>query len=130
MGSIHEDPLASLGNALAIAGGLRSFIETGTFMGASLPWASKTFERVWTIEINPDYQRQAILQAGPLPNVRFLLGNSKDHIARLCGELDGLALFWLDGPRRGGVLRPERELPAAGRTGRGAGLERPALHPR
>jgi hypothetical protein len=111
VGAIHEDPLASLGSALAIAGNLRSFIETGTFMGASLPWASKTFERVWTVEINPEYQRQAMLQVGPLPNVEFLLGNSKDHIARLCGALDGPALFWLDAHAGAGYFGPNENCP-------------------
>ena len=102
------EPLASLGYSLAQAGGLRRFIETGTYLGASLPWASANFEQVWTIEINPDYQRQAMQTVGPLPNVTFLLGNSRDHIAKLCRELDGPALFWLDAHAGAGFFGQEK----------------------
>ena len=111
MGSIHVEPLASLSYSLAQAGGLRRFVETGTYLGASLPWASKNFERVWTVEINPAYQRQAILTVGPLPNVTFLLGNSRDHIDKICTEIDGPALFWLDAHAGAGFFGPNENCP-------------------
>jgi hypothetical protein len=38
--------LATLAVALAQAGGLRRFIETGTFLGDALPWAARQFEQV------------------------------------------------------------------------------------
>ncbi len=111
MGSIHLEPLASLGTSLARAGRLRSFVETGTFQGASLKWAAANFERVWTVEINPDYQRQAMQAVGPLPNVTFLLGNSRHHIAEICSELDGPALFWLDAHAGAGFFGPNENCP-------------------
>src|SRR5882757_8097380 len=111
VGSIHVNPLATLGYSLAQAGGLRSFVETGTFQGASLPWASQVFEKVWTIEINEEYQAAAKQAVGPLPNVTFLLGNSKDHIARLCKEIDGPALFWLDAHAGAGFFGPNENCP-------------------
>jgi hypothetical protein len=36
MGTIHLSPLADLARQLADAGGLRDFVETGTFLGYAL----------------------------------------------------------------------------------------------
>ena len=96
MGSIHKPPVVNLALALAQAGGLKNFIETGTFRGDSLRWASEHFERVWTVEINRQYQQEAKANVGPLPNVEFVLGNSADELGRICGALPGPAMFWLD----------------------------------
>ena len=96
MGSIHKPPVCNLALALAQAGKLKLFVETGTFQGDSLRWASQHFELVWTVEINAQYQAEAKAKVGPLPNVQFVLGNSAERLARICPALSGPALFWLD----------------------------------
>jgi len=96
MGSIHKPPVCNLALALAQAGKLKLFVETGTFQGDSLRWASQHFELVWTVEINAQYQAEAKAEVGPLPNVQFVLGNSAERLARICPALSGPALFWLD----------------------------------
>ena len=65
---------------------------------------------MWTIEINADYQRKAMETVGALPNVGFLLGNSKDHITRVCNQIDGPALFWLDAHAGAGFFGPNENL--------------------
>jgi hypothetical protein len=111
MGTIQAAPLVSLALALVKAGRLENFIETGTYLGTTMPWASTTFRKVWTIEINPDYQRQAKINAGNVANVSFLLGNSRDRIAEVCGALDGPALFWLDAHAGAGYFGPDENCP-------------------
>lgn len=96
MGSIQAPPVSHLALALAKAGGLKLFVETGTYVGMSLAWASQHFERVWTVEINPEFQRQAKAKFGALPNVEFVLGNSADRLGEICAALTDKALFWLD----------------------------------
>ena len=96
MGSIHKPPVSNLALALAQAGQLRNFVETGTFQGDSLRWASQNFRQVWTVEIDAKYQEQAKANVGPLPNVEFVLGNSAEELGRICAGLTGPALFWLD----------------------------------
>jgi predicted O-methyltransferase YrrM len=59
MGSIHKPPVSNLVLALAQAGNLKLFVETGTFQGDSLRWASQNFDRVWTVEISEQYQAEA-----------------------------------------------------------------------
>ncbi len=96
MGSIHLSPLADLARELARAAGLRDFVETGTYVGQALPWASRTFERVWTVELNPRFQAQAKANNAGLKNVAFLLGDSTSELPKIMNELKGPALFWLD----------------------------------
>jgi len=111
MGSIHRPPLSSLALALAQAGNLKHFVETGTFQGDSLAWASQNFERVWTIEISAEYQAQAKAKVGALPNVEFLLGNSADELSKVCAQLQEPALFWLDAHAGAGYFGTEDNCP-------------------
>jgi hypothetical protein len=96
MGAIHMSPLADLARELARAGGLRDFVETGTYVGHALSWAARGFERVWTVEINPQFQTQAKANNPGLANVRYLLGDSTSELPKIVAELKGPALFWLD----------------------------------
>ncbi len=111
MGTIHAAPISDLALSLARAGGLRQFVETGTYVGQSLPWAARNFERVWTVEISADYQRQAMANVGPLPNVRFVLGDSATELAKICRELTDPALFWLDAHAGAGYFGAEDNCP-------------------
>jgi hypothetical protein len=97
--------------ALATAGGLRQFVETGTFTGQSLPWAARNFDRVRTVEVNADYHAQAKQNVGPLPNVSFHLGDSAQEISHICSELRGPALFWLDAHAGAGFFSAEDDCP-------------------
>lgn len=111
MGSIHKPPVSNLALALAQAGGLKQFVETGTFQGDALRWASERFEQVWTVEINPQYHAEAKAKVGPLPNVEFVLGNSVDQLGRICGALSGPALFWLDAHAGAGFFGSDDNCP-------------------
>jgi hypothetical protein len=111
MGSIHRPPLSSLALALAQAGALKQFVETGTFQGDSLTWASQNFDRVWTIEISAEYQAQAKTKVGALPNVEFLLGDSAAELSKVCARLQGPALFWLDAHAGAGFFGTEDNCP-------------------
>ena len=71
MGSIHRPPVSNLALALAQAGGLKLFVETGTFQGDSLRWASQHLERVWTVEINAQYQAEAHAKVVPSSSGAF-----------------------------------------------------------
>ncbi len=96
MGSIHLSPLADLARELARAGDIRDFVETGTYMGGALGWAARSFERVWTVEINPEFQGQAKANNAGASNINFMLGDSASELPKIVGELKGPALFWLD----------------------------------
>lgn len=107
MGSIHQSPLADLARELARAGDLRDFVETGTYVGQALAWASRGFERVWTVELNPDYLAQARLNNPGLANVAYLQGDSASELPKIVSRLTGSALFWLDAHAGAGFFANE-----------------------
>jgi hypothetical protein len=86
-------------------------VETGTFQGDSLRWASQHFERVWTVEISAQYQDEAKAKVGALPNVEFVLGNSAEQLGRICPDLTGPALFWLDAHAGAGFFGTDDNCP-------------------
>lgn len=113
MGSIHQPPLANLALALSKSAGLRDFVETGTFHGHALGWASQNFERVWTIEINRGFMEQARANNPAAQNVTYLLGDSATKLGEVCDRLSGPALFWLDAHAGAGFYGKEDNCPLA-----------------
>src|SRR5690242_13304209 len=75
---------------------LRHFIETGTHVGTSALWASRHFEKVWTVELDPQLFAQARDLLAGRPNVEQSLGDSAEMLRSLLPRLDRPALFWLD----------------------------------
>ena len=74
-----------------------NFVETGTFRGDTALWAAEVFEKVFTIEIDPELCQKASQRNNPKNNISFILGDSKTELPKLVQTLDGPALFWLDG---------------------------------
>ncbi|OGQ94630.1 MAG: hypothetical protein A2521_06310 [Deltaproteobacteria bacterium RIFOXYD12_FULL_57_12] len=96
MGSIHQLPLAKLAENLSVQLGIQDFVETGTYLGGSLEWGSRTFERVTTIELRQDYHAAARARLTHLTNVDFRLGDSALELKSVCETIKGPTLFWLD----------------------------------
>ncbi len=78
-------------------GGIRNFVETGTFRGNTSFWAAKHFEKVYTIEIDPEISRTTASVKDCPKNIEFLIGNSKDILPEITKTLEGPTIFWLDG---------------------------------
>ncbi|MBF0562066.1 MAG: hypothetical protein HQL37_08610 [Alphaproteobacteria bacterium] len=81
--------------------GLRSLIETGTYVGNTAVWASQYFEKVYSIEKSEEYWLKAKDGHAARTNIEFLLGASPEVLARLVGRVDR-PLFWLDAHWSGG----------------------------
>src|SRR5690242_2616446 len=71
---------------------LRHFIETGTHVGTSALWASRHFEKVWTVELHPQLFAQARDLLAGRPNVEQSLGDSAEMLRSLLPRLDRPAL--------------------------------------
>jgi hypothetical protein len=78
-------------------GGILNFVETGTFQGGTSFWAANHFDEVYTIEIDPEISKATASKPGRPENIRFFVGNSKDVLPKVVGQLKGRSLFWLDG---------------------------------
>lgn len=76
--------------------GLNNFIETGTFLANTTEWASKHFERVWTIEVFRPYWEKAFKKFKSNPNVTCVLSDSRRGLPEVLKHVDEPALIWLD----------------------------------
>ena len=81
----------------AAKGGIVNFVETGTYKGNTSYWAAAHFEHVFTIEIDPEISRTTASRPDCPKNIRFLVGNSKDVLPEIVGQIQGRSIFWLDG---------------------------------
>ena len=97
-------------------GNIKTFIETGTYRGATAVWAAGYFDKVITIELSPELLREAVIQHSEwCPTITFIPGNSKDELARIVPTLDERAIFWLDAHYSGAsTVGVEAECPLLG----------------
>jgi hypothetical protein len=82
---------------------LRTFVETGTFMGAMVEAVRTTFHRVVSIELDPALSRRARERFASFPHVTVLEGDSARLLPQVLAGLNEPALFWLDAHFSGGA---------------------------
>lgn len=95
MGIVHPGLPPKLAKTARRAVGARTLVETGTNVGNSAALAARLFERVVTIEKDPTLHAAAREGHANLPNVEWMLGDSRDILPRL--DLSEPTVFWLDG---------------------------------
>lgn len=83
--------------------GLRTLIETGTFKGDMVMFNRKSFERLFTIELDPKLHVEASARFASDPKVVSLQGDSGAVLPDLLGRIDESCLFWLDAHYSGGI---------------------------
>jgi hypothetical protein len=76
---------------------LRTIVETGTFTGETVEALREGTERVISIELDPSLYAAALRRFAGAPNVTLLHGDSTELLPQIVADLDGPALFWLDG---------------------------------
>lgn len=77
--------------------GLPVLVETGTYLGDMVEAARTGFRTVFSIELDRDLHRRAVQRFAARANVTILQGDSAQVLPQLLGNLEGPALFWLDG---------------------------------
>ena len=102
MGLIRMGPPADLIVLLREHFDLKTFIETGTFLGKTAVWASNHFEKVSTIELSKKLYEETAGQYGNIQNIDFLFGDSRSLLAHIIPRIKNSAIFWLDGLWCGG----------------------------
>ena len=75
---------------------VNAFVEGGTFLGNTAAWAGAHFETVYTIERAEAYFEAARSSHKNLPNVRFILGDTRHVIPDVLTKLARPAMIWLD----------------------------------
>lgn len=101
-----------LAENLRDAGGLQTFVETGTALGTTARMMAARFAQVYTTELDPVLYRKAAAELTGHKNVRCFLGDSVRFLAAVLPGIDGPALCWLDAHWSGtGTARGDPECP-------------------
>jgi len=108
LGLIHPGVPHSYVLGLKSALGVDSFVECGTFEGTTAAWAAAHFSHVTTIELSEALHRRAGRSLARYPNVTALLGDSRDHLARLVPALRP-SIVWLDAHWSAGETEGKQE---------------------
>jgi hypothetical protein len=83
--------------------GLRTLVETGTYLGDMVDAQRKRFRQVLSIELAPDLYQAARARFASARNVTLLEGDSGDLMPSVVAQLKEPALFWLDGHYSAGI---------------------------
>src|SRR5258708_2430617 len=83
--------------------GLRTLVETGTYLGDSIQANLNRFTKIYSIELGDDLYRRAVHRFKGHGHVSILQGDSTVVLPRVVAQLDEAALFWLDGHYSGGA---------------------------
>ncbi len=102
MGLVHPGVPKALVEKLKEASGISTFVETGTYLGATSRWAASLFEHVISVEKDARLYERVAPRLKEL-GVRAILGSSPTELAALIPFLDRPAFFWLDAHWSGGI---------------------------
>jgi hypothetical protein len=61
------------------------------------------FQRIYSVELSLDLWKDAVSKFEPYPNVKILHGDSGKVLPSIIEQLEGTAIFWLDGHYSEGV---------------------------
>lgn len=76
--------------------GIKVLVETGTYYGEMVEAVKGDFERIYTVEMNPELVAQARARFARYPHIQVLQGKSEQVIPELLKSLSAPSLFWLD----------------------------------
>jgi hypothetical protein len=76
--------------------GLRTLVETGTYYGEMLAAVKNDFDRILSIELDPELARRAVRRFAKTPQIHILEGDSQKVLPELLKSISEPALFWLD----------------------------------
>ncbi len=82
--------------------GCKTLVETGTYLGHMIARTRHLFDRLYTIEVDPQLHAKASLRFSADPAVTVVLGDSARELPKILKELTRPAVFWLDGHYSGG----------------------------
>lgn len=82
---------------------LSVFVETGTYAGDMVYAVRKTFEKIYSIELDETLCKKAVRRFDKAPHVEIVQGDSAAVLPDLLTRINSPCLFWLDGHYSGGI---------------------------
>ena len=87
----------------AVRFNLKTFVETGTFLGFMIEIMKYRFEKIISIELDQELFDKATFKFSSEKNIEIVHGDSANMLPVVLQKLSEPALFWLDGHYSGGV---------------------------
>ena len=81
----------------------RIFIESGTYLGDTVEAMKDSFDRLFSIELDPALYERARRRFANCEHISIVHGNSGEMLRELLASIDEPCLFWLDGHYSGGI---------------------------
>lgn len=99
----------------ASAQGIRVFVETGTYLGDMIHAQEGNFDRLLTVELDPELYRKAVHRFRRLTKISIFQGDSAVQLPKMIATINEPALFWLDAHySKGFTARGEIDTPILG----------------
>ena len=76
--------------------GLRVLVETGTYYGEMVDAVKAHFDRIYSVEYEPQLAQRAVRKFARYPHIKIFEGDSQKVVPDLLKSLAQPALFWLD----------------------------------
>lgn len=106
--------------------GVRTFVETGTYLGDTVAAMRSLVDHTISIELSPELAARAQDRFRNLPDVEIIEGDSGEVLPSILRRLDAPAFFWLDGHWSGGMTaRGEKDTPIVDELEAILGADRP-----
>jgi hypothetical protein len=91
---------------------IHNFVETGTYRGDMLAKMRKHFKNLYSIELSEYFYSIAIRRFAKEERIKIIHGDSGRVLGQLISDLNGPALFWLDGHySAGNTAKGEKDTP-------------------
>ena len=75
---------------------IRTFVETGTYLGDMVSAMSRDFDEIHSIELFRPLYEKACLRFATFKNIQLYFGDSSIELANIMKKLGHPGLFWLD----------------------------------
>lgn len=77
--------------------GVKTFIETGTYLGEMVEAVSGDFEKIYSIELAEQLYLDAVKKFADRKHIEIIKGDSGEVLKELLAKTNQPILFWLDG---------------------------------
>jgi len=82
---------------------IKTFIETGTYLGTTTKSVEKNFDKVYSIELNETLAKEAKSYFKNNKRIEIIQGDSGNSLNQILSKDNNKKLFWLDAHYSGGI---------------------------
>ncbi|KKK99589.1 hypothetical protein LCGC14_2631260 [marine sediment metagenome] len=82
---------------------IKTFVETGTYLGEMIDATKKKFKKIYSIELDDDLFKNAKKKFSKYNHISIIQGDSSDVLPIIISKIKQPCLFWLDAHYSSGI---------------------------